>query len=358
MIMKANTSVNVPAGTIVTAPNGTIVTISGSSDTVITQTGAFVNVPASATGPAVDVVTTVQASGSNLSTSTLSIVSLAGSATTNLNPVDGTGAAAILWGGGHLATDSTGNIILSDQGRLRKVTQAGAVTTLTTQGDWDGVAIDPAGNVYGSGYAQAISASPLTIVTSLQEYSAAGAYQQLFANWESSTNSSVGTGGLAMDSHGALFLADVVNNRIVKFNVGSNTWTVFAGSGTAGNQDGVGTAATFTLNALPDLAIDSNDNLYVRSVDTIRKIAPDGTVTTIASQLQTAGTIAVDKSGNIYTSGMQVINRVASDGSVVSYPFTNATDFITSLVTDSSGNLYAGTRGRGAQIFKITFPND
>lgn len=358
MTLKADTSVNVPAGTTITAPNGTIVTISGSSDTVNTQAGAFVNVPASATGPANDVVTTGQASGSGLSTSALSVTSLAGSATTNLNPVDGTGAAAIFWGGGHLAMDSAGNIILSDRGALRKVTQAGVVTTLTTQGDWDGVAIDPSGNIYGSGYAQGISASPPTFVTSLQEYSAQGAYQQLFANWESSANFSVGTGGLAMDSHGALFLADVVNNRIVKFNVGSNTWTVFAGSGTAGNQDGVGTAATFTLYAMPDLAIDSNDNLYVRSVDTVRKIAPDGTVTTIASQLQMTGTIAVDKWGNIYTSGVQVITRVASDGSVVSYPFTNSTDFITSLVTDSSGNLYAGTRGLGAQIFKITFPND
>ncbi|WP_429298142.1 hypothetical protein [Paraburkholderia sp. GAS199] len=356
--MKADTSVNVPAGTTVTAPNGTIVTISGSSDTVITQAGAFVNVPASATGPAVDVVTTGQASGSGLSTSALSVIAIAGSSTTNLSPADGTGAAAVLWGGGHLATDSTGNIILSDQGRLRKVTQAGAVTTLTTQGNWDGVAIDPAGNIYGSGYAQAISASPPTFVTSLQEYSAAGAYQQLFANWESSANSSVGTGGLVMDSHGALFLADVVNNRIVKFNVGSNTWTAFAGSGTAGNQDGVGTAATFTLYALPDLAIDSNDNLYVRSVDTVRKIAPDGTVTTIASQLQKTGTIAVDKAGNIYTSGIQVIDRIAGDGSVVSYKFTNTTDFITSLATDSGGNLYAGTRGFGARIFKITFANN
>jgi sugar lactone lactonase YvrE len=163
-----------------------------------------------------------------------------------------------------------------------------------------------------------------------------------------------------MDSKGALFQADVVNNRIVKFNVGSNTWAVFAGSGTSGNQDGVGTAATFTLYTSSDLAIDSNDNLYVRSLDTVRKITSDGAVTTITGQLPTTsnGTIAVDRSGNIYTSGMGVINRIASDGSVVSYPFTNSTGLISSLATDSNGNLYAGTWGNGAQIFKITFPND
>lgn len=357
--MTANTSVKVPAGTTVTAPNHTIVTISGSSDTVITQAGALVNVPASATGPANNVVTTAQASGSGISTSALSVTSLAGSATTNLNPVDGAGTAAIFWGGGHLAMDSSANIILSDRGNLRKVTQSGVVTTLGTQGSWDGVAIDPSGNVYGSGNTLGFAASSATWGALLQEFSTSGAYQQLFANWESSgSNPSAGWGGLVMDSKGALFLADVLNNRIVKFNLGSNTWAAFAGSGTSGTQDGVGTAASFTFNGTPDLAIDSNDNLYVRSLDTVRKIAPDGTVTTIASQLQSMGPIAVDKSGHIYTSGVAVINVIASDGSIVTYPFTSTSDVITSLVTDGSGNLYAGTRGVGAQIFKIAVPND
>lgn len=359
--MAANTSVDVPSGTTVTAPNGTTVTINGSSDTVITQAGAIVNVPASATGPASNVVTTGQASGGGLSTSALSVSSLAGSATVSAAPVDGTGTAAIFWGGGHLALDSSGNVLLSDRGTLRKVTASGVVTTLTTQGSWDGVAIDPLGNIYGSGDALEIAGSPVMWAALLQEFSASGTYQQLFANWESSnTNPSEGYGGLVMDSKGALFQADVVNNRIVKFDVGSNTWAVFAGSGTSGNQDGVGTAATFTLYTMSDLAIDSNDNLYVRSLDTVRKIAPDGTVTTIAGQLPipSAGPIAVDKSGNIYTSGLGVINRIAGDGSVVSYPFTNASGIISSLATDSSGNVYADTWGSGAQVLKISFSND
>ncbi|WP_345817712.1 hypothetical protein AAGS40_30400 (plasmid) [Paraburkholderia sp. PREW-6R] len=356
MTMMANSSVNVPAGTTITAPNGTIITVSGSSDTVITQPGAVVRVPAGATGPANDIVTTGYASGNGLSTSALSVTSLAGSATTNLYPADGTGAAAILWGGGHLAMDSSNDVILSDRGSLRKVTQAGVVTTLTTQGFWDGVAIDPSGAFYGSGNASGIATPSVVWRALLQKFSASGAYQQLFTNWESSsTNTSDGFGGLVMDSRGALFLADAVSNRIVKFNVDSNTWAIFAGSGASGNQDGPGTAATFTLDQMPDLAIDSNDNLYVRSADAVRKIAPDGTVTTIASQLPATGAIAIDKSGNIYTAGYQAIIRITSGGSVASYPFTNTTDFITSLVTDRNGNVYAGTRGFGAQIFRINF---
>lgn len=353
MVMAANTTVYVPAGTVVKAPNGTTITVSGSSNTIVTQVGAVVSVPASATGPANDMVTTGQAS-SSLSTSSLAVTSLAGSPTTNLSPVDGTGASAVFWGGGHLAIDNSGNIFLSDRGDLRKVTQSGVVVTLGTQGSWDGVALDPTDNVFGSGNVLSGTFSAL-----LQELSVSSTYQQLFTNWESSaTNPFFGFGGIAIDSTGALFLADGANNRIVKFNVGSNTWAVFAGSGTSGNQDGVGTAATFTLSVDPDFAIDGNDNLYVRSGDTVRKIAPDGTVTTIASQLQSSDTIAADRAGNIYTSGSQAIVRIASNGSVVTYPFTATTDAITSLVADSSGSLYVGTRGAGAQIFKITFPNN
>jgi hypothetical protein len=145
-------------------------------------------------------------------------------------------------------------------------------------------------------------------------------------------------------------------NRIVKFSLDSGTWAVLAGSGVSGNQDGPGPNATFTLSGSPDLAIDSGDNLYVRSLDTVRKISPDGTVTTVARQLPTAsGAIAVDRSGSIYTAGNWAVQRVSANGDVVSYPFANTSDFITSLTIDNSGNLYAGTRGVGAQIFKLSF---
>ncbi|WP_295500773.1 hypothetical protein [uncultured Ralstonia sp.] len=354
--LAANMSVEVPAGATVRAPNGTVVTINGASDKVYTQAGAVVSVPASATGPANDVVTAGPASGGGLVTSAVSATRIAGSATTNTTPVDGTGSAAVFWGGGHLATDASGNIVLSDRGALRRVTPGGVVTTLSTQTTWDGVVLDPSGNIFGSGDSP-IATFPMTWSAVLNELTPTGNYQQLFANWESSTSAvSTGNGGLAMDSRGNLLLADVVNNRIVKFSLDSGTWAVLAGSGVSGNQDGPGPNATFTLSGSPDLAIDSGDNLYVRSLDTVRKISPDGTVTTVARQLPTAsGAIAVDRSGSIYTAGNWAVQRVSANGDVVSYPFANTSDFITSLTIDNSGNLYAGTRGVGAQIFKLSF---
>jgi hypothetical protein len=46
---------------------------------------------------------------------------------------------------------------------------------------------------------------------------------------------------------------------------------------------------------------------------------------------------------------------VPFEGNITSFTLPGITDFITALVTDANGNLYAGTRGVGAQILKISF---
>jgi sugar lactone lactonase YvrE len=363
--MAANESVMVPSGAIVTSPNGSTITINGSSNTVSTQVGATVNVPASATGPATNLVTTGQTSNANVSTAPLTVTALAGSATVTAGSTsaptieDGTEAAAILRGGGHLAVDNDGNVIFSDEGALRKATPHGVVTTLSAAArpyEWDGIAIDAANNIYGSGASVALaSISPATFGASINEMTASGAPLSLYPNWETSTsNIGVGFGGLVVDSKGNLFLADQINNRIVKFSP-PNGWTVFAGNGTAGNADGIGTAATLTLNT-SDLGIDANDNLYVASPGIFRKIAANGTVMTITPLTRVPGsTLAVDPAGNIYTADMQMIYRTAVNGTVTAYPFSGSTDRIASLAFDKNNNLYLGTQGLGAQIFKVSF---
>lgn len=56
--------------------------------------------------------------------------------------------------------------------------------------------------------------------------------------------------------------------------------SVFAGSATAGLQDGTGAAAKFTsINAI---TIDNVGNLYVADGSAVRKVTPDGVVTTLA----------------------------------------------------------------------------
>ncbi|WP_292935788.1 hypothetical protein [Noviherbaspirillum sp.] len=375
--LMTNTSVLAPSGTTVSSngnktiligagtSNSGVTTLNGTGNTVITQAGAVVNVPVNATGPANNLVTTYQTASGGDSNPALKVSILAGSPTSNLTgstPVDGTGTSATFWGGGHMAVDASGNIIVSDYGALKKTTQAGVVTTLSPgfqPFDWEGIAIDSAGNVYGSGSSGSlVSTTPPTWGASISKLSALGAPQNLFTNWETSTsNSAIGSGGLALDSSGNLFLADGANNRIVKFTQ-NGTWSVLAGNGNRGNADGAGTSATFILDSFAGLVIDTNNNLYVNSAGSIRKIAPDGAVTTVVSNLPTiTNAIALDQAGNLYVSGYQTIYRVSSSGSVVSFDFPNTVDLITAMTTDTSGNLYVATRGIGAQIFKISFGN-
>lgn len=88
--------------------------------------------------------------------------------------------------------------------------------------------------------------------------------------------------GLALDSAGNLFVADLSNFCIRKI-TSTGVVTTFAGNpGVPGNLDGVGTQARFGLPY--GLTVDAQDNLYVSDLDyhSIRKIQPNGTVSTLA----------------------------------------------------------------------------
>jgi sugar lactone lactonase YvrE len=363
--MSANSSVLVPAGTTISSPNGSVVTVNGTSNTIYTQTGATVSVPANATGPANNLVSTGPATiNGAVSTTPATVTAIAGSASTNMAPADGTGAAAVFWGGGHLALDASGNIIVSDRGALRKVSLAGVVTTIVPNNqsvDWEGIAIDNSGNIYGAGTTpQLVSTSPATWGASINQFSVASGVKNIALNWETSTtNPAIGWGGLAVDKSGNLYLADGPNNRIVKF-TSAGVMSVFAGSGAGGASDGVGTAAS--LNNPTDLAIDANGNLFFTdpytnpAKPTIRKITANGSVSTVATLGFLSSPIAVDSAGNIYVATiLRSIVRLDAKGNVTSFSVPTITDFITSMVADSNGNLYVGTRGVGAQILKISF---
>lgn len=361
--MTQNNSVLVPAGTTVTSPNGSVVTINGTSNTIYTQVGATVSVPANATGPANNLVSTGQAPSGAAATSAVTITVIAGSATTNLTPVDGTGAAAVFWGGGHLALAPGGNLIVSDRNVLRSVTQAGAVTTLATTGQaagWEGIAVDGNGNVFGDGSSGILSMQPATWGSSINELSTTGVVTSFAANWNTTTNfNAISIGGLVIDGSGNLYLADGPNNRIVKFTAGG-VMSILAGNGSSGNSDGTGTAAT--LNNPLDLAIDASGNLYFTDSSsnpqksTIRKITANGTVSTIATLGTLGSAIAVSPSGSVYTTdGGANIIRLDSKGNVTTFNTGISSGLIASMVADGSGNLFVDTRGSGAQILKISF---
>lgn len=395
-VVTTNTQLHVPKGTSVTTPSGNTVWLYGSSSTLTVPANSTVSVPTTATGTATYTLTTTASSSSTNVTTLIATQSfIAGSATTTGN-TDGIGnGATFAQLGNGMAVDTTGNIFIINQGLLRKVTKAGVVTTINNFSHLYAAVLDlyPAlvsdkfGNIFVSQQALVFiglpvgpSSSTSGFINSQQilEFTTTGVSQYFNSNWEKSTlftttpPPSFTAGGLAIDSGNNLYVADTTNNRIVKFD-STGAISVFAGTSTAGFTDGSGTAATF--NAPSDVAIDTNNNLYVADSgnNAIRKITPNGTVSTITipttSKTIYINKIAVDSTGNIFftysglttTPSVSGIDRLDTTGNLTNFPVSTSAQ-VTTLATDNIGNVYFILGGvtaspAGSQIFKMTFSN-
>jgi uncharacterized protein (TIGR03437 family) len=149
--------------------------------------------------------------------------------------------------------------------------------------------------------------------------------------------------GVAVDASGNLYIADFTNNRIRK--VSGGIITTVAGNGLSGYSGDSGPAASAQLNGPTGVAVDSNGNFYIADLNNnaVREVsggkimtvagtglpgvAGDGGPATAALVGNPTG-IAVDASGNLY---------IASGSATVRKVYAN-TGFITTI----AGN---GTRG-------------
>lgn len=96
-------------------------------------------------------------------------------------------------------------------------------------------------------------------------------------------------GRMVTDSAGRIYLADTVNNVIRKVEV-DGIITTIAGTGSPGNgADGVATACA--LNTPADVAVDQAGNVYIADTmnSCVRKVTPDGQITTAAGTCGTRG---------------------------------------------------------------------
>jgi len=136
---------------------------------------------------------------------------------------------------------------------------------------------------------------------------------------------------IALDHLGNLYVADTGNHAIRRI-APDGAVTTLAGNGSPGYVDGIGRAAQF--NGPVGIAVDDAGIVYVADTynDRIRRIAQDGTVTTLAgtgkpnlfdgpgtaAAFDTPSALAVDHDGNLYIAdtGNNAVRRLRPDGTV------------------------------------------
>jgi sugar lactone lactonase YvrE len=272
-------------------------------------------------------------------------------------------------------------VVDGERGRLRKVAADGTITTLVGPGvprvgglergervdaplyglSDGGLAIDPAGRPYFTrnatyqvlrlatdGKVEAPIGAPPSIWGHDQANSAAGILADAPKDGAPAADAHLFLpAGLAFDSHGALYVADVQSFRVLKVEGldGPNpTVTTFAGLGAAAvlsNADGLASAkqdggqACNAVLVLPfGVAVDAHDNVFVTEMGShglpatyqttlgvdlsslpdvparVRRIAPDGTITPVAGPVSKLFTDPAAEDGLGLPTGL----AVAPDG--------------------------------------------
>jgi sugar lactone lactonase YvrE len=151
--------------------------------------------------------------------------------------------------------------------------------------------------------------------------------------------------GIVSDATGNLFVSDRDDHVIWKVSP-ANQVTLLAGTkGVPGSADGLGSAAQFRNPG--SLAFDPAGNLVVADTGnhTIRRVAPDGTVTTLAGSPGLPGT--ADGLGSLARFNAPYGIAVSGTGSVYIADSQNHT--IRLMATDGTVSTYAGTPGLAGQ---------
>jgi len=218
---------------------------------------------------------------------------------------NGPATSALLYSPYGIAVDNDGNLYIADSGncRIRKVSK-GVITTVAGNGKPElgtsfsgdggpatsaplsgpvGVAVDSAGNIYIADVNKfrifEVSNGVITTVAG------SGGHGQFDAGGFGGDGGPATSAwlnepsGVAVDSAGNIYIADSGNNRIREVSIG--VITTVAGGGSSLGDGGPATSAQ--LNGPSGIAVDAAGNLYIADTynNRIRKVA-NGVITTVA----------------------------------------------------------------------------
>lgn len=246
-----------------------------------------------------------------------------------------------------LAVDGLNNLYIADSNnnRVRKVSPSGIITTVAGNGNSgpspDGLpataasltsprllAADAAGNLYIADWATSRIRKVSTdgIISTV---AGDGTHGQS-GDGGPATSAKIGqVGGMAVDPSGNLYFSDnyyddvvidgedyaIVRLRVRKVSTDGNI-TAVAGNGYSGFSGDGGSAVDAQLTSPGALTVDGSGNLYIGDSSRVRKVSPDGIISTVAGD----GT-------NRYVTG-DVLATIAGAVSAVG------------LAADPAGNLY------------------
>jgi sugar lactone lactonase YvrE len=297
---------------------------------------------------------------------------------------DAPGSAARFWRPQGVVVDPSGNLYVADTGNhcIRKITPAGAVSTLAGAGNPgsvdgkgsaaqfnrpDGVAIDGQGNLYVADTEnQTIrTVTPDGVVATL----AGSAGTEGSADGKGSAAQFNRPAALVVDANGTVYVADTENHTIRKVTPDGVVTTLAGSSGKSGCTDGQGGGARFSRPASLTLGLDGKLFLADSYNHAIRTVTPEGVVATLTgagypgssdgtgntARLKLPEVVAVDAAGNVYVadSGNCTVRKISPDGTVTTLagsankPGTedgkgNAARFVHpgGIAVDAKGNVY------------------
>jgi len=274
-----------------------------------------------------------------------------------------------------IAVDRSGALWIGDtQNHLIRKVVNGTITSVASAGLPTGMAIDAINNVYVadqsgeqilviapggaiSGYAIAAHDICFRIdgylysadVTTAQRISFAGG-TMVVAGGGSTAAGDGGPAtsallqhpsGVSVDAQGNFYIADRDNNRIRRV-APDGTITTAAGTGVAGNSGDDALAVNAQLNSPSSVTVDASENLYIADTGNqrIRVVSPSGEILPFPSQGMVSPVYAVpDGKGNVYVADDSGTIFQAMPTGVVNTVLSNL-KHPRGMFVDATGNLY------------------